>query len=250
MKRKIKEIKRIARGRLQGQYLSVIRAMIFCNLIVSVIEMPFSMLTNEIDFSTQNIIYYIAVVIINIASIVLIAGQYRIHLTLSRTGEMHLSELFTPVKEHSDRFIFTNFLLFGFFLIGMIPMFGAIAIVYFYNDVALYIVAALLCIISMVFLIYVVLNFDLVVLVMNDHEELSMMQAMKYTKNLMNGHKKRYLYLLLSFTGMQLLNLISFGVASFWVQPYMMETITIFYMDINGELEDTAPEPMYINQYV
>ena len=250
MKRKIKEIKRIARGRLQGQYSGVIQALIFCNLIVSFIEIPFSMLRNEDTFSRQNIIYYIAVILISIASIVLIAGQYRILLAISRTGEMHLSELFIPVKEHSDRFIFTNFLLFGFYLISMIPMFGAIALVYFYTDLALYIIALVLCIISIILLMYVILNFDLVVLVMNDQSDLSMMQAMKYTKNMMKGHKKRYLYLLLSFTGMQILNLISFGVTNFWIQPYMMETITIFYLDLNGELEDVTPEPMYINQYV
>ncbi len=251
MKRKIKEIKRIARGRLQGQYFNLIRAMVFCSVIVSLVEMPFSMLRNEIEFSTQNIIYYIAVVLISIASVVLTAGQYRIYLTLSRTGEMHLSELFIPLKQHSNRFIFTQLLLSVFVLIALMPIFGAIAILYFFEDITLYIVALVLSIIGIVMVICVILNYDLVVLFMNDHEELSTMQALKYTKSKMAGNKGRYLYLFLSFTGMQLLNLISMGVANFWIQPYMMESVTIFYMDLNGELEEVAsPQPMFINEYV
>ena len=59
MRTKIKELKRIARGNLQGHFLNLIRVFVFCQLIVSLIEMPFSMMTNEVQFSTQNIIYYI-----------------------------------------------------------------------------------------------------------------------------------------------------------------------------------------------
>ena len=98
MKREIKELKRIARGNLQGNFFGLIRAFVFCNLIVSLIEMPFSLMTNEIPFSTPNLIYYIAMLLLTISSVVLTVGQYCLHLRIARTGELHLSELFYPLQ--------------------------------------------------------------------------------------------------------------------------------------------------------
>ena len=68
MKREVKELKRIARGNLQGNFSELIRAFVFCQLAVSLIEMPFSWMTNGAQFSTQNIIYYIAIFLITISA--------------------------------------------------------------------------------------------------------------------------------------------------------------------------------------
>ena len=259
MRTKIKELKRIARGNLQGHYLNMIRAFVFCSLITSLLEMPFSMMTNEVEFSTQNIIYYIAVILIGIASVVLTAGQYRIHLKVARTGEMHLSELFIPVKNHANQFILTELLLFGISIIAMLPMFGGLFLIFTAQGFTDYILALALSIISMVLGIYISLTFDLVYFVMIDDENLSMMQALKYTKNMVNTHRKRYLYMQLSFLGMILLVVLSFGLGILWVQPYMVQTTTLFYLDVKGELPEVLehrrkngpnPEPVIFNQYV
>lgn len=255
----IKELKRIARGNLQGHYLILIRVFIFCNLIVSLLEMPFSMMTNEIQFSTQNIIYYVAVTLISIASVVLTAGQYRIHLKLARSGEMHLAEVFEPVKYQSNQFIFTEAILFGISLITMLPMFGGIYLVYTGGSLTDYLLAFTASLISIVLGVYISLTFDLVYFVMNDNENLSMMQALKYTKEMVTSHRKRYLYMQLSFLGMLLLVVLSFGIGLLWVQPYIVQTATLFYLDVKGELPEVlenrkkngpTPEPVAFNQYV
>lgn len=259
MHMKIKELKRIARGNLQGNFMEVIRVFIFCNLIVSLVEMPFSMMTNENDWSTQNIIYYVAVILISILSVVLTAGQYRVHLTLARTGEIHPSDLFVPVKEYSNVFILTEIILFGLSLLCLIPSFGAMAIIYLYEDITLYMVALALSLISMILVLFLSLTFDLVYFVLNDNSDFTAIEALKYTKNMIKSHKGRYLYLLLSFIGMFLLVGLSFGVAIFWVQPYMIQTITVFYLDVKGELPEVleeqkksgiSPEPVAFDSYV
>lgn len=256
---KIKELKRIARGNLQGKYLDIIRVFITCNIIVSLLEMPFSMMTNEVQFSTQNIIYYIAVTLIGIASVVLIAGQYRIHLKLARTGEMHLGELFIPVKYHSNQFILTELILFGVSLITMIPMFGGLFLIYTSQDTKDYILVFILSVVSMILATYISLTYDLVYFVMIDNENLSMMQALKYTQDMVTTHRKRYLYMQISFLGMLLLAGLSFGLCMLWVQPYMAQTTTLFYLDVKGELPEVleyrkkngpTPEPVMFNQYV
>lgn len=259
MRTRIKELKRIARGNLQGHYSNMIRVFVFCSLITSLLEMPFSMMTNEVDFSTQNIIYYVAVILIGIVSVVLTAGQYRIHLKVARTGEMHLSELFVPVKNHANQFILTELLLFGISIIAMLPMFGGLFLIFTAQGFTDYILALALSIVSMFLGVYISLTFDLVYFVMIDDENLSMMQALKYTKNMVNTHRKRYLYMQLSFLGMILLVVLSFGLGILWVQPYMVQTTTLFYLDVKGELPEVlenrkkngpSPEPVMFNQYV
>lgn len=257
--RKIKELKRIARGNLTGRYGWLIRAFVFSHLITSLIEMPFSMMTNDIDFSTQNIIYYIATILIGIAAIVLTGGQYRMHLSAARTGEVHPSDLFYPLKYHADRYIFTELILFGISLITMIPMFGAIFLIYTQEDIKYYIAALILSIVSFILATYISLTFDLVYFVLNDREDLGMVKALKFTKELVTTHRKRYLYMQLSFLPMLLLVGISFGTAIFWVQPYMTQTTTVFYLDVKGELDEVlrnrqqtepSPEPVMFNEYV
>lgn len=258
MRTQIKELKRIARGNLFGHFLSLIRVYIFCTLITSLIEMPFSMMTNEMPFSKPNIIYYVATLLIGIASVVLTAGQYRIHLTLARKGKFDLSELFIPIKHHSDQFILTELLLFVISLVTMLPMFGGLFLVYTAQGTADYVTAVLLTVLSFALSLYVSLTFDLVYFIMIDDENLSMVQALKYTKNMIHTHRKRYLYMQLSFLGMLLLAGLSFGLGFLWVQPYMIQTATLFYLDVKGELPEVLehrkkngpiPEPVVFDNY-
>jgi len=161
------------------------------------------------------------------------------------------------VKYHSDRFIFTELVLFVINLICLIPMGGAIAIIVFYEDIKLYVLALALSIISGILVVYISLTFDLVYFVMNDHENLSMIGALKYAKQLILTHRKRYCYMQLSFLGMLLLMVLSMGLAQFWVQPYMVQTITLFYLDVKGELDEVlenrqkekTPEPTTVDMY-
>ena len=56
-------------------------------------------------------------------------------------------------------------------------------------------------------------------------------------KQLMKGNLGTYFYLQLSFLGMMLLVVLSFGLAILWVQPYMTQTITLFYYELTGQLD-------------
>lgn len=258
MKREVKELKRIARGNLQGNFLELIRAFVFCNLIVSLLETPFSMMTNEIPFSTQNIIYYIAVILITIASVVLTVGQYCLHLRVARAGELHLSELFYPLKYDANRLIITEAILFVIRLVALAPVAGAFAILYFYEDVTMYLVALALSIVGCVLTVFVETTFGLTYFVLIDNENLSATDAIKATLELIKKHKGRFLYLQLSFGGMYLLAALTLGLGILWVQPYVMQTSTLFYLDVKGELDevlenkrktDATPEPTVFDSY-
>lgn len=258
MKRKVKELKRIARGNLQGNYMELIRAFVFCNLIVSLIEMPFSWMTNEVQFSTQNIIYYSAMLLITIASVVLTVGQYCLHLRIARTGELHLVELFYPVMHDANRLIIAEVLLSVIRLIGLAPAIGAAAIIYFYDEMNMYLVALALAILGCILTALIEVTFGMTYFALIDGEELSVWQAFKEALKLIKGHKGRFLYMHLSFIGMYLLTLLTLGLGLLWVQPYVMQTTTIFYLDVKGQLDETlenrkkkepTPEPVAFDSY-
>jgi len=258
MNRKVKELKRIARGNLQGNYLELIRAYVFCTLIISLIETPFSMMRNEVPFSTTNLIYYIAVILIAIASVVLTVGQFCLHLQVARTGELHLSELFYPLKYDANRLIIAEVFLFVIEIVALSPILGAGAILYFYDEASLYLLAFMLFLIGIALTAFVTVTFGLTYFVLIDNETYSVKEAIQATLKLVRNHKKRYLYLHLSFWGMYFLGFLSLGIGLLWVQPYEMQTLSLFYLDIKGELDEIlenrrktepTPEPIAFDSY-
>lgn len=235
MKRDIKELKRIARGNLQGNFLELIRVFVFCNVITSLIKMPFSWTVNEALFSISNIIYYIAILLITILSVVLTVGQYCLHLRIARTGKLHLVELFYPARYDANRLIIAEAILFIIRLIGLSPIIGAFVILYLNNSVNMYLVALGLIVLGGILTVFIEITFGMTYFALIDGEELSVKEAFKVALNLMKNNKARFFYLHLSFIGMYLLAAITFGIGILWVQPYVMQTITLFYLDIKGE---------------
>lgn len=259
MKREVKELKRIARGNLQGNFLELIRAFVFCNLIVSLIEMPFSWMTNEVQFSTQNMIYYGALILITIASVVLTVGQYCLHLRIARTGKLHLGELFYPLMHDANRLIIAEVFLSVIRVIGLAPVIGAFAIIQFYEEMNMYLIALGLAILGCILITFIEVTFGMIYFALIDGEELSVWQTIKEALKLIKGHKGRFLYMQLSFIGMYLLALLTLGLGLLWVQPYVMQTTTLFYLDIKGELDEVlekrresepTPEPVAFDSYV
>lgn len=259
MKRNVKELKRIARGNLQGNFSELIRAFIFCNLIISLVETPFSWMTNEVRFSTQNLIYYIAMLVITIASVVLTVGQYCLHLRVARTGKLHLSELFYPVRYDANRLILAEIILSLIRLIGLAPIIGATWIISSYEDMHMYLVALGLIILGCILTACIEITFGMTYFALIDGEELSVLESIKTALKLVKGHKGRFLYMNLSFIGMYLLVALTLGIGFLWVQPYIMQTTTVFYLDIKGELDELlakqkasepTPEPVAVDRYV
>lgn len=259
MKRKVRELKRIARGNLSGNYMILIKAYVLVTGIAMLVELPFSMLQTPELLSTQNTIYFVAQILINILAIILICGQYKMQLSLARTGKIKETDLFEPVKKQPDRYILANFILFGLSLLAMIPSLAGLAMLYFYEGITVAALAFALCLLSTILSTYVSLTYNLVFFVLLDNPNMSVMEALKATKQMMVTHRKRYLYMQFSFLGMMLAVGLSFGIGILWVEPYMTQTTTLFYLDTKGELDAIQterrksapiPEPTVINHYV
>ena len=73
--------------------------------------------------------------------------------------------------------------------------------------------------------------------VLKDNPELSFNAAIERSMAMMEGHKMQYFLLQLSFIGWVLLIIITCGVLSLWVNPYMCATYAHFYEYVKEEYE-------------
>lgn len=73
--------------------------------------------------------------------------------------------------------------------------------------------------------------------IMNDNPNISAMEAIRQSKQMMDGHKSRLFMLYLSFIGWMLLCVVTAGIAMIWVGPYMYAALAAFYQDLKHREE-------------
>lgn len=81
------------------------------------------------------------------------------------------------------------------------------------------------------------LSYSMVPLVLKDNPELSFNAAIERSMAMMEGHKWEYFCLILTFIGWFLLLIITAGIASLWVTPYMSATFANYYEAVKAEYE-------------
>lgn len=239
---KNKELKRISRENLTGQYKIPMGAFVIAGVITLAIELPFYMLRSNNSSIIQTIIFYTAEFLISLISTVLTVGLYSIHLNMARKKSYDLFQLFYGFKNHPDRFLIAGFFMMLLSAAAMIP--SLIGFALWYNTAggiytALFI---LLGIISLILYVYMRLFLSLLYFVIIDHAQMTVPDAFKFSFGLMKGRLGRIFAIYLSFLGLNILSLLSLGIGSLWVNPYQFQTLANFYLDATGELPDPVHE--------
>ena len=75
-------------------------------------------------------------------------------------------------------------------------------------------------------------SFSMAFYIINDHPEMTAMEALRESRRLMNGHKMQYFILNLSFIGWMLLGSLCFGVGTLWATAYMSTANAVFYEEL------------------
>lgn len=85
--------------------------------------------------------------------------------------------------------------------------------------------------------IYKAFSYAMTVFILQDPEfnHLSGNQAITKSREMMNGHKLEFFDLLISFILWYLLIIVTLGLASLYVTPYVMQTISEFYLELKKE---------------
>nr|MBE6545704.1 DUF975 family protein [Oscillospiraceae bacterium] len=75
-------------------------------------------------------------------------------------------------------------------------------------------------------------SFSMVFYVLNDHPEMSAMEALKESMRLMKGHKMQFFCLGLSFIGWSIVGALCLGVGTLWVSVYSSTASAVFYEEL------------------
>ena len=81
------------------------------------------------------------------------------------------------------------------------------------------------------------ISYSQVMYIIIDDPKIDAMDAIKESKEIMNGHKMDYFVLQLSFIGWAILATITFGIGYLWLTPYMATTNANFYDSIKNKLK-------------
>jgi uncharacterized membrane protein len=71
--------------------------------------------------------------------------------------------------------------------------------------------------------------------ILAENEELSVMEAISLSKKMMKGNKWKLFCLELSFIGWTLLCILTLGIASLWVNPYIEAAKAAFYREVSEQ---------------
>lgn len=238
MNRPCKELKRIARENLGGQYRISMGAILALGIIPLAAELPFSMLQNSVQPIGQTIIFYIADFLISLITFLLSAGVIYFHLHIARRQKPALGMVFYAFKNHPDRFLLAGILLTLLTVVAAVP-FGAGTLVYYVKGAAVWTIVCLvvLAIVSILLIAFVQLQYALTVYFMLDHSEMGVIEALRTSRKTMKGNRGRLLYQFFSFLGLHVLSILSIGIGYLWVLPYQFQTTANLYLDITGELD-------------
>ena len=75
-------------------------------------------------------------------------------------------------------------------------------------------------------------KYSMVDYIIADNPGISAKEALERSKDIMYGNKFRFFRLWLSFIGWGVLELVTFGIASIWVTPYIQASYAAFYREI------------------
>lgn len=92
--------------------------------------------------------------------------------------------------------------------------------------------------------------------ILSDEPEIGVMDAIKKSQKMMEGHKGQLFVLGLSFIGWGILTIFTFGIGTLWLQPYMQVSFTRFYFCVkdiyyngSGTTKTYTEQPHHEKQY-
>jgi len=236
---KSSELKKLAKGRLHGNY-SLAIAVVLIHGVILISSMIFTELLRR-DFLNLvvNYIYSTCVALLTgtITSLVTYGCTY-FFLNLSRNRKFRFSDLFYAFRRNPDTFIIFSLIMNVILIVCSLPvdliMLPLISrttdpytqLMYMYLSILIVSVLTLPFTLGLTFVSFIIW----------DNPDIPALKAVKLGWQMTKGKKLRILYISFSFLPLFCLSALTFGIALLWILPYMHTTISFLYMDTIGEL--------------
>ncbi len=225
----IAEIKAKARYNILGNFRPLVYSLIMTFLIILII---YSFFYQEVNSLMSMLINIVAVVLMYLFSSLMYAGRASINLKIARGEEIVSRDIWNGFRGKPFSYIGASLILMFISLGCMLPFiicYGFYETGYKTNAVLAAMIV--LYIAGMIAYIIISLSFLFVILVLADIKISTVSQAFKISRNLTRGRKGKLFLTLLSFIGLYIVSILSFGIGFLWVIPYVDQTLTVFYLE-------------------
>lgn len=237
---RLKASARIILDGRHGFLATVVLFVTLCNVILNYI------LSNVFSGSgiLQFVLQFACSALMNVILYLLLVGQQRLYLNLCRDEVYGFGDLFASFTGYPEQIALYSFLqcilqsvLTNSMLFLMLRMWSLTwsAIVTSTIEIIVLLIAYALIQISVHFVLCLFV----------DHPSISAKNAIKESVFMMKGRKWKLIRIYLSFIGLDLLALLSFGIGLFFINPYKSTVLTLFYMEACGETIPEFPRESY-----
>lgn len=235
MKKTSSELKRLAREHLSNNWGLIIGANALLFGIAFVCVIPFVTSIALYPTLAQYYISTIARFVISLICILFSVGISSMHMNLARGTYCGMNDFAFAFRNRPMRFIGAYILLAILTNLPMLPCNLLTTYLRSHPSLGLKSVAVLLGIAGFVVEMIIVYRYFIVYYLLIDNPDLKVIDAFHQCASLMKGNKGRAFYLSLSFIGMVLLGILSFGIGMLWVAPYIQQTKVELYCTILDE---------------
>lgn len=227
--KKSSQLKADARRSLLGNLSISVWSIVICLLLNSLIVGITSNFTLKNAAANFIVNFLITIVVATFTGLIEI-GLMSIFLDLQFGQIPHFSDLFFCFRNGSDRAVIVSLFLNGIPNLLLIPVYllfyvGKPSGVFLIVDG----IAAAVC---LILLFAFFLNFTVLPFLFLDFPNLRAGELIRQSRRIMHGHRRRLLYILISFIPLYLLSALSFGIAGLWVTAYLCATLAAFYRDL------------------
>lgn len=225
------ELKMIAKEQLLGNYGKMICALLVAELIPS-----FIIFFTE-DFISGGtilnlILYYAINFIVTLLIGIFTLGTTKFYMNFSTGRPFQTSDIFYGFHGHQNIGILIALVQVGIAFVSLIPFLISMIIWYVTQSAFLYPVIAVTIIFGIVFAYIQLLTISQSYYIAVDFPDYTLKQVLQMSRRIMRGHRARLFYVQMSFIPLSLLTVLTFGIGTLWLQPYMNSTLTHFYLDL------------------
>lgn len=237
-KRKISELKVLARKSLDGHYALLAGALVLISLLSGIGgSMSVTLFHGEGMFDL--VMGQLFSLIISLITSVFSAGVYYMFLNVSRGKKTGLQDVLYLFYHHPDRIIIVSMIVIVVQYLLMLPSAIMNYRIDFNADLLLVLKQSLIVSLFMfagsILAQFLTMSISLSYYLLIDDAEMEASEALKKSVKLMKGNYGRYIYMQLSFLGLLILGVLTLYVGFIWIMPYMQMTEIEFYREIIGE---------------
>lgn len=229
-------LKADARQQLLGKYKTVILAYLIMQFLISGC-MNLAQAQVNLNTGAGMGIYYLIYFILLLLSAIFITGQNQLYKNIARGLPYYVKDMWVGFHGLADHAILIHLIIFGLCLLAGIPFILSCTFMAYTKNYYLSLLVAATGIFFLVMSILLSIWYSQALYLITDYPDESALQLLKHSRALMKGHAGSYFYLLVSFIGIGLLVVLTFGIGILWAYPYFTATKTNYYLEL------TAPNP-------